>query len=154
MKKQKICFPLIKQQQQNKFRCLNCHSHKYNTIMAKLQMPECGKVESLFLRDNGAHYKANNLTVISPCLFSVKILMFEQEPSSLSFSFSLQVTLCSQPYSSVARKWIMKKGDRNGPWGHIFISATLVLILSKCKQNLLHHVIQLISLSIENHFLQ
>lgn len=45
--------------------------------MAKLQMPECGNVKSLFLRDNGAHYKANNLTVISLCLFLVKTHMFE-----------------------------------------------------------------------------
>lgn len=45
--------------------------------MAKLQMPECGKVQSLFLKDNGAHYKANSLTVISPCLFLVKSHMFE-----------------------------------------------------------------------------
>lgn len=132
MKRQKMCFPLIKQQQQNKFRYLNCHSHKYNTIMAKLQMPECGKVESLFLRDNGAHYKANNLTVISPCLFSVKTLMFEQEPSSLSQLF-FQIALYSQPKSSVARKWIRKKGGRNGPRGRIFISATVVLILSASK---------------------
>lgn len=77
--RQKFYFLLIKKNNNriNKFRFLNCHSKKYNTVMAKLQMPECGKVESLFPRDNGAHYKANNLTVISPCLFSVKTLMFE-----------------------------------------------------------------------------
>jgi len=74
-KKQKVCFPLIKKN--SKFRFLNCYSNKYNTVMAKLRMPECGKVESLFLRDNGAHYKANSLTVISSCLFLVKTHMFE-----------------------------------------------------------------------------
>lgn len=46
----------------------------------------------------------------------------------------------------------MRRKDRNGPWSHIFISATLMLIQSKSKQNLPHYVIQFIPLSIEDQF--